>query len=33
MMKGIICYFSGSGNIKLAANYINKKIKNADCEL
>ena len=32
-MKGIICYYSGSGNTKLAANCIKKKIKNADFEL
>ena len=29
-MKGIICYYSGSGNTKLAATYLSKKIKNAD---
>ena len=32
-MKGIICYYSGSGNTKLAVNYIKKKIKNADFKL
>ena len=32
-MKGIICYYSGSGNTKLACNYLKNKIKNADFEL
>lgn len=32
-MKGIICYYSGSGNTKLAINYIKNNIKNADFEL
>jgi len=32
-MKGIICYYSGSGNTKLAINYIKNKIKNVDFEL
>lgn len=32
-MKGIICYYSGSGNTKLAINYIKNKTKNADFEL
>ena len=32
-MKGIICYYSGSGNTKLACEYIKKKISNADLEL
>ncbi len=32
-MKGIICYYSGSGNTKLSINYIKNKIKNADFEL
>ena len=32
-MKGIICYYSGSGNTKLACNYIKNNIKNADFEL
>ena len=32
-MKGIICYYSGSGNTKLACNYIKNKIKNADFDL
>ena len=25
-MKGIICYFSGAGNSKLACNYIKNKL-------
>ena len=29
-MKGIICYYSGSGNTKLASEYIAEKLKNAD---
>ena len=32
-MKGIICYYSGSGNTKLACEYIKKKISNADIDL
>ncbi len=32
-MKGIICYYSGSGNTKLACEYIKNRIKNADIEL
>lgn len=32
-MKGIICYYSGSGNTKLACEYLRRKIKNADLEL
>ncbi|NOY07447.1 MAG: hypothetical protein GXP33_01205 [Spirochaetes bacterium] len=32
-MKGIICYYSGSGNTKLACNYLKNRIKNADFEL
>ncbi len=32
-MKGIICYYSGSGNTKLACNYIKSKIQNANFEL
>lgn len=32
-MKGIICYYSGSGNTRLAANYIKEHIRNADLEL
>ncbi|MFC1866378.1 flavodoxin family protein [Chloroflexota bacterium] len=32
-MKGIICYYSGSGNTRLAVNYIKKRTKNADFEL
>ncbi len=32
-MKGIICYYSGSGNTKLACEYIKKKIQNTDFEL
>jgi len=32
-MKGIICYYSGSGNTRLVCNYIQSKIKNADFEL
>jgi len=32
-MKGIICYYSGSGNTKLACQYLKKKIQNVDFEL
>ena len=32
-MKGIICYYSGSGNTKLACKYIQGKIQNADLKL
>lgn len=32
-MKGIICYYSGSGNTKLACQYLKKKITNVDFEL
>ncbi len=32
-MKGIICYYSGSGNTKLVCEYIKRKISNADFEL
>jgi len=32
-MKGLICYYSGSGNTKLACEYIRAKIENADFEL
>lgn len=32
-MKGIICYYSGSGNTKLACEYIRKNIINCDFEL
>lgn len=32
-MKGIICYYSGSGNTKLACEYIKKNVKNCDFEL
>lgn len=32
-MKGIICYYSGSGNTKLACNYIKHKINSVDFEL
>ena len=32
-MKGIICYYSGSGNTKLALEYMSKKITNTDFEL
>ncbi len=32
-MKGMICYYSGSGNTKLACNYLKNKIKNVDFEL
>jgi len=32
-MKGIICYYSGSGNTKLAVKYIKGKISNLDFEL
>lgn len=32
-MKGIICYFSLTGNTKLSCEYIKKHIKNCDFEL
>jgi ferredoxin/flavodoxin len=32
-MKGIIYYYSGSGNTKLACNYIKNKTKNANFDL
>jgi len=32
-MKGLICYYSGSGNTKLAMNYLSKKISNVEFEL
>ena len=32
-MKGIICYYSGSGNTRLAVKYIINKISNVDFEL
>ncbi len=32
-MKGIICCYSGSGNTRLACEYLRKKIKNARFEL
>lgn len=32
-MKGIICYYSGSGNTKLACEYIKGKVRNLDFEL
>ncbi len=32
-MNGIICYYSGSGNTKLAVKYIKNKIRNVDFEL
>ncbi len=32
-MKGLICYFSGSGNTKLAMQYLTSKIKNIEFEL
>ena len=32
-MKGIICYYSGSGNTKLALEYLSKKITNTNFEL
>lgn len=32
-MKGIICYYSGSGNTKLAMKYLSKKIPNVEFEL
>jgi len=32
-MKGIICYYSGSGNTKLASQYIAKNIKNIEFDL
>jgi ferredoxin len=33
MMKGIICYYSGSGNTKLACDYISRNISGTDFEL
>lgn len=33
MIKGIICYYSGSGNTKLACQYVAGRIKNAELEL
>ncbi len=32
-MKGIICYYSGSGNTKLACEYIVKNIKDVEIDL
>ena len=32
-MRGIICYYSGSGNTKLAINYLRNRIINVDFEL
>jgi len=32
-MRGIICYCSGSGNTRLACNYIAGKVKNVELEL
>ena len=32
-MKGIICYYSGSGNTKLAVKYIKKKMSSVDFKL
>lgn len=32
-MKGIICYYSNSGNTKLACQYIKKNIKNINIDL
>lgn len=32
-MKGIICYYSGSGNTRLACGYIRNRITNASLEL
>ncbi len=32
-MKGIICYYSGSGNTKLAIQYIAKKMNNVEFDL
>ncbi len=32
-MKGIICYYSGSGNTKLACNYLKNRIEDVDFEL
>ena len=32
-MKGILCYYSGSGNTRLAANYLKEHIRHADFEL
>jgi ferredoxin len=33
MVKGIICYYSVTGNTKLACNYIASKIKNVEFDL
>ena len=32
-MKGIICYYSGSGNTRLACEYITKKMNNIDIDM
>jgi len=32
-MKGVICYYSGSGNTKLASRYIAKKIQGVEFDL
>lgn len=32
-MKGLICYYSGTGNTELACQYISKKITEADFDL
>ena len=32
-MKGVICYYSGSGNTKLVCKYIANKITNAEFDL
>jgi len=32
-MKGIICYYSGSGNTKLACEYLAKRTKNVEFDL
>ncbi len=32
-MRGIICYYSGSGNTKLACQYLKNKVTNADFQL
>lgn len=32
-MKGLMCYYSGTGNTKLACDYIAKRLKNIDFKL
>lgn len=32
-MRGVICYYSGSGNTKLACRYIAKRLKQIQVDL